>query len=379
MSIARASLGFTVALTAIALHAQTPGTLRFVSPSPDSYLAGPTLLRVAYDGEAGGAAIADVTFFADGQQVCVTSTAALQCEWDAGREVVAHALRAVARLKSGGRVIVNIRTTGLAFAQSVAVDIVQVNAVVTSGGRFVKGLTLEEFRLLDDKQPRPITSLAPGGAPMELVLALDVSGSMEEALPDVRRAARAFLTALGDGHQVTIIAFNDSVFTLARRESSLAARLQALDKLSAWGGTSLYDVIAQSIDVLSRRGGRKAVVVFSDGEDRNSRVTFADVRRLVDEQDATLFMIGLGQRAKSAQVRQKLEDLADASGGLALFSDDPDELARPFAQIVETLANQYTLGFEPRRDGKYHELSVEVPRRGGLRIRARKGYVAPLP
>lgn len=379
MTILRAVLGFAALLTAVALQAQqAPGTLRFISPPADSYLAGPVLLRVGYDGEGGGSAIVDVTFFADGEQICVAAGAAMQCEWDAGRDVTAHALRAVARLKSGGRVIANIRTRALAFAQSVAVDIVQVNAVVTSGGRFVKGLTIEEFRLLDDKQPRPITSLAPEGAPMELVLALDVSGSMQDALPDVQRAARAFLTAVGDGHQVTIIAFNDSVFTLARREANIAARLQAIEKLSAWGGTALYDVIAQSIDVLSRRGGRKAVVIFSDGEDRNSRVTFADVRRLVDEQDATLFMIGLGEGAKRQEVREKLETLADASGGLALFSDDADELARPFAEIVETLANQYTLGFEPRRDGRYHELTVDVPGRG-VRVRARKGYVAPQP
>jgi hypothetical protein len=89
-------------------------------------------------------------------------------------------------------------------------------------------------------------------------------------------------------------------------------------------------------------------------------------------------MIGLGRGAKQPKLAERLEALAESSGGLALFADDPDELARPFAEIVDTLANQYTLGFEPRRDGKPHQITVEVPGRG-FRVRARKGYIAAAP
>jgi len=202
-----------------------------------------------------------------------------------------------------------------------------------------------------------------------------VSSSMTDALPDVRRAARGFLKAIGDGHQVTVVAFNDTVFTIARPEMSTAARAEALDKLTAWGGTALYDVIAESLQRFNGRA-RKALVVFSDGEDSHSRVAFADVRRLIDESDATVFTVGLGRGATQKDLRAKLEELADASGGLALFADDPDKLTEPFAEIVETLSNQYTISFEPRRDGKYHELTVQVPGRD-VRVRARRGYIAP--
>ena len=357
---------------AITLQAQNPGVLRFTAPPPNSYVSGPITLVVSYDGDFG---IEDVTFFANGQQICAASPR-LRCDWDAGRGVQAHAFRAVARLKGGGRVFVNLRTKAVEFAQEESVDIVQANAVVKAGGRFVKGLTKESFRLLDDKQQRPITNLLTGG-PMEVLLALDVSGSMKDVLPDVQRAARAFLKAIGEGHQVTVVAFNDSIFTVARREVSVEARVQALDKLSAFGGTALYDVIAESIQQLNGRG-RKALVVFSDGEDRDSRITFNEVRRLIDDSDATVFTVGLGRGASQKELREKLEELADASGGLALFADDPDKLTEPFAEIVETLSNQYTLSFEPRRDGKYHELTVQVPGRD-VRVRARRGYIAPKP
>jgi Ca-activated chloride channel family protein len=364
-----------VLITAVLVRAQQPDSLRFTAPAPNSYVSGPLVLFVAFEGEGGSSAIQDVTFFADGRQICGPAFR-LRCEWDAGRGVESHAFRAVARLKDGRRVIANLRTRAIAFAQSEFVDIVQANAVVKAGDRFIKGLTRESFRLLDDNQPRPITDLIAGG-PMQLLLALDVSSSMTETLADVRTAARGFLKAIGDGHQVTVVAFNDSTFTIAGPEMSMSERVQALEQLKAWGGTALYDTIALALQRLSARS-RKALVVFSDGEDRNSRVTFSDVRRLIDESDATVFTVGLGRGASQKDLRQKLGELADASGGLALFTDNPDDLAEPFAEIVETLSNQYTLSFEPRRDGKYHELTVQVPGRE-VRIRARRGYVAPSP
>jgi len=358
---------------AVIAHAQKPGVLRFTAPLPTDYVSGPTVVLVQYDGEGGSSAIKDVTFYENGQEICAPAMR-LRCDWDAGPGVRARSFRAVATLKAGGRVATNLRTRSVAFGQVESVEIVQVNTVVKAGGRFVKDLTRDSFRLLDDKQPRPITSMTVGG-PMEMLLALDVSGSMKDALPDVQRAAQTFVKAIGEGHQVTIVAFNDSVFTLAQRETNVNARLEALGKLNAWGDTALYDVIADSLQRLSGRG-RKALVIFSDGEDRTSRVTFENVRRLLDESDATVFAVGLGRGASQKDLRSKLEELADASGGLALFADNAENLTGPFAEIIETLLNQYTLSFEPRRDGKYHEIMVQVPGRD-VRVRARRGYVAP--
>jgi VWFA-related protein len=299
----------------------------------------------------------------------------MQCDWDAGSKVEEHALRAVARLKAGGRVVANIRTKAVTLNETASVDIVQVNAVVTSGGRFVKGLTKDAFRLFDDKDVRPILGFDTN-APLELVLAIDVSGSMQEALPDVQEAARAFLKGLGPNDKVTVVAFNDTAFTLAPREATLEARLQAIDKLTAWGGTAVYDVIVRLVGQLSRQAGRRAFVVFTDGEDQSSQASLQDVARAISDSDTTFFAVGLGKGDRLRVIKTNLEPLAEASGGLALFAEHSDKLLEPFATIVSDLANQYTLGFEPRRDGKSHTLTVQVPGRD-VRVRARRGYIAP--
>jgi Ca-activated chloride channel family protein len=352
-------------------------TIRFISPTADTYLSGPVLLRVAIEPPSLASQVLDVTFFADGRQVCVAESARPECAWDAGATVEEHLIRVVARLRNGGRIVQNVRTKSLGYAEAVTVEIVQVNAVVTDpGGHFVKGLTRDQFRILDEGTPQRITSFEPTGTALELVLAVDVSGSMAEAMGDVKQAVRSFMEALGPKDQVTLVAFNDAMFTLARRESNPAVRTRAVERLSPWGSTALYDVIVRSLDILSRHPGRRALVIFSDGDDQASQASFQDVERLVREGDATVFMVGLGRGATSNDLKDKMDQLALASGGRALFVDRSDQLGAPFAAIVEELSNQYMLGFEPARDGKWHTIDVQVPNTR-YRVRARQGYKAP--
>ena len=356
-------------------HMQSEPTLRFTSPTDETYVSGPVLLKVAIEGEAGPSLVEDVTFFADGRQVCVAPATRPQCGWDAGPELTTHALRAVARLKSGGRLVANVRTKDAGYVEAVSVDIVLANAVVTEGGRFVKGLTRDDFRVFDDGKERPVTSFQSTDAALELVLALDVSASMSTSLGDVKDAARAFLKALRPQDRVTLVAFNDAMFTLSRGVAGTEA-LPALDKLAAWGGTSLYDVVVRSMQLLSRKPGKHAVVIFSDGDDNASQANLQQVRRLTGDSDAMLMAVGLGRGSEVDNLKETLESLAEASGGRVLFAKRSDELVESFGKVVEDLINQYTLGFEPQRDGRDHQIRVEVPGRG-VRVRARRVYVGP--
>ena len=361
--------------------APPPGLeLHIVSPEPDFYVSGTTLLKAEIRPAALATRVAQLLFFVDGKQVCnVLDPIAAECTWDAGDDVKPHVFRVVANLIGGGRLIASARTKGLEQVEKVNVEVVQVTAVVSDNNRFVSGLPPTAFRLSEDGVPQVVSHFSSEGSPLEIVVAIDVSESMTANMPQLKNAVKKFLGALGPKDQVTLVAFNDNMFTLTRRETSIAQRTRAVDRLAPWGGTALYDVLVRGVQQLSRAAGRRVLVVFSDGDDRSSHATINAVEKAVRANDATLFMVALGRGVREAQLKSGIERLVNLSGGRALFVDRSDQLDQPFAEILEELSNQYMLGYEstnPRRDGRWRELKIEVPGTG-YSVRARQGYRAP--
>jgi Ca-activated chloride channel family protein len=329
---------------------------------------------------AEGVAVRGVSLFADGRLVCTLEQPPFECQWDAGPNVVEHVLRAVATLADGRRVARSIRTEGVAYTEKVDVDVVQVTATVTDGsGRFVRGLTRQDFRLFEDGTPQALPTFFSENVPLELIAAVDVSGSMTDAMPKVKESVKRFLTAIRPTDRVTVLGFNDNVFTLARPTVDLASRLKAIDRLAPWGGTALYDVVVQAFDLLGRQTGRRALVVFTDGEDLNSRVPIEVAERRLEVSDAVLYPIGQGRAPRLASLKTILERLARKSGGRAFFGESVEELDAVFGEILEELSNQYLLGYVPKdltRDGRWRALKVEVPGKKDVNVRARQGYRA---
>ena len=377
-------IGVFLALT-LAVSAQEPQPkaeleIRIVLPEPDTYVSGVTTLRAEILPRMLATRVAQILFYADGKQVCnVLDPLKAECTWDAGAEVRPHTFRAVANLIGGGRIVSSSRTKGLDQVEKVNVEIVQVTAVVSDRGRFVKGLQQSQFKLTEDGVPQAIGHFSAEGSPLEIVVAIDVSESMTQAMPQLKNSVKKFLSALGAKDQVTLAAFNDNMFTLTRRETSVAQRTRAVDRLSAWGGTALYDVIIRGVQQLSRQPGRRVLVVFSDGDDRTSHSTIHAVEQAVRANDATLFMVALGRGVKEAQLKSGIERLVDLSGGRALFVERSDQLDEPFAEILEELSNQYILGYESsntKRNGSWREVKLEIPGTG-YSVRSRQGYRAP--
>src|SRR4026208_1815861 len=139
-------------------------------------------------------------------------------------------------------------------------------------------------------------------------------------MPTVQRAVTAFPSVVAPEHQVTLLGFNDSIFTLTRKTTDRAERVKAVDRLAPWGSTALYDVILRGVEMLGRQTGRKALIVFTDGEDQGSHATIADVERRLQSSDVTLYMIGQGRGVTLDVLKKVMERLANPTGGRALFT-----------------------------------------------------------
>lgn len=363
--------------------AQAPLRLEIVTPVDGAFVSDRITIEARILPRERRRDVTGVTVYADGRIVCRGLDAqAPRCAWDAGALIKSHLIRVVATTTTGERLVATTRTREVDVKESAAVRIVQVNASVQDrGGRFVRGLTRDQFRLLEDGQPQTILHFAAEEAPLELVVAMDISGSMGGAIDDLKRAVGQFLARLRPADRVTLVAFNEEMFVLTRGETDAAARAAAIDRVTAWGGTALYDVIVRSLELLSRQPGRRSLVVFSDGEDQSSRATFATVDRALRGGDAPLFMVGLGRGREQATLRETLEALVEPTGGRAILAEGADDLDAAFGEVLQELTHQYLLGYEStnaKADGAWRTLQVEVPG-SRHRVRARQGYFAAAP
>ena len=370
-------LAALAALT-ISLWAQPPPgapQIKILSPGEDAYVPGSTLLRATV---APLDAVTGVTFFVDGRQVCALTAPPFECEWDAGAAITAHQVRAVALLKGGARIVQTVRTKSVGYVERVDVDAVQVTVTVSDGhGKFVRGIPQAAFHVFEDGRKQSVTHFASEDVPLELVAAIDISGSMAPAMPKVKKAVKQFLGDVPPEDQVTLLGFNDNIFTLTRKQTDPAERIKAVDRLAPWGSTALYDVLLRGAEMLGRQTGRKALAVFTDGEDQGSHATINDVERRLQSSDVTVYMIAQGRGVTMESLKRIMERLSVQTGGRAIFSDSLDELHIAFADLLDELSNQYLLGYQStnaKRDDAWRKIKVEVD--GHHDVRARQGYRA---
>lgn len=274
------------------------------------------------------------------------------------------------------------------------VDVVSLAVTVTDGkNRYVTDLGEADFSVFEDGVRQELTFFNRRPQPIALSLLLDTSASMEQRLPMLQTAASNFVRRLKPADLAQVIDFDSRVEIRQTFTGSQADLDTAIRQTVAGGSTSLHNAIYIALRELTKvRAGnqedvrRQAVIVFSDGEDTSSLVSFEEVLELAKRSETAIYVIALrGGDVQSTQSRGSreaefiLRTLAQDSGGRAIFPTKIEDLADVYAQIADELASQYTVGYtssNSKRDGAWRRVVVRVSR-PNVTARTKNGYYAP--
>lgn len=259
------------------------------------------------------------------------------------------------------------------FTSSVNVVEVYVS-VVDKDGRPVKGLTQADFELVEDSRPQAISTFVAGDFPLTAALALDASFSMAgRPLQTVKGAGKAFLQALRPEDESLIVGMSSRVEVLAGPDVPRPRQMSAIDGLSAWGTTTLYDSVIASIDAVDGARGRRALVILSDGDDRYSEATSDVTLMRARRSNVMVYPVALGRERPGI-----FAELSSLTGGRSFHSRDYTGVDQIMVRIAEELREQYLLGYTPTRPpvsgaNEWRSIGVRV-KRVGVSVRARNGY-----
>ena len=262
-------------------------------------------------------------------------------------------------------------------------------SVTDRKGHFV-ALTGDDFQVFDNRQEQKILEFsAESELPLRLALLLDASGSVRERFHFLQDAAIGFLTAsLRPGlDQAMLVSFDIEPQVVSEFDTDVDRLASKIREVRAGGATSLYDAIdvaAGRMAQASRAGRyRFAIVIFSDGEDNQSRLTRQQALEAAQRADAVLFAVSTTDQSVPTQGDKVLKYLTSETGGTALFPFKVEDLARSFETIAKELHHQYNILYRPETlaaDGQFHSIEIRLKQpRGGFQVRARKGYYAPPP
>jgi VWFA-related protein len=271
----------------------------------------------------------------------------------------------------------------------VSPQLLRLNVSVTDRqGRAMSGLRAQDFTLFENGQERRIVEVKPVNAPFNLVLLLDVSGSVEERIDFIRKAARNFLATASPQDRISIISFRDDIqiiseFTTDRQQLSVS-----LDKIDAGGGTALYDALAYTlVDTLKPlRGERTAIVILSDGDDNKSFIPFGAVLEATIESGALIYPLYVPSmlipersvaaptstldptRTRFLTITTRAEEegkkLASVSGGIFYPIRRLEDLQRAYDDVVAQLRMSYTITYASNSQPAGRRVRVRINRDG---------------
>jgi Ca-activated chloride channel homolog len=305
------------------------------------------------------------------------------------------------------------------FSLRVHVDLVILNVAVTDEkGANVTSLRKEDFEVFEDDVKQEVSDFLPVEAPFNLILALDTSLSTRSSLDLIKKAASNFTDQLRPSDRIGIIEINSQVRQALDSTSDRKKLKLAIQRIAtaSTGGSKIYDGLAQGVKQLQKAGGgRKAVIMLSDGMENSSRIKFEDLRRLLARLDVVFYpvtilnkesqkdlledfikkadkkkpeVVSYVENAKLSlsvleevyQIQsERLQTLTDETGGKIFFVTDLGDLAQEYSKVAQELRNTFSLAYyskNKQRNGTMRRIRVEVKNPKYL-VRCRTSYFVP--
>lgn len=252
--------------------------------------------------------------------------------------------------------------------------------VVDSAGRLIPDLEESDFEIYDETKKQDITIFKTDIQPVSVVVMMDTSGSMTANFELLKNGAEKFVIRLLPEDRAQIGSFSDKIVLSGKFTSNRDDLVRYLHEDIDYGNpTRLWDAAYKAMDVLNAEENRRVVLLFTDGEDSDSRQhDFGDVLRRAQAEDYMVYGIGFRSRVLGTVTKPDpgLRKLANETGGGYYELKTGDELNSTFSRVADELHRQYVIGFSPKvLDGKIHRLNLVVKRQGMI-ARARKSYVA---
>jgi Ca-activated chloride channel family protein len=273
----------------------------------------------------------------------------------------------------------------------ISTDLVTVPVSVTdTSGATVTDLEKEDFQIEEDGKPESILTLIKAGqSPLQLTLILDLSGSVQSNFEFEQKAASRFLEKIWkQGDSVSIISVHKQPEVCIGSSVSLEEALKVVSELQPTeDATAFFDSVVMASRILTHSTApntRQAMVIFSDGEDNRSDCGFPDALNATQRSNTVVYSInpsGPSIRLNEISIKGQewLVSLAGKTGGAAFVSDQVSDLDNIYERIAVELRSLYLMSYyssNTHADGRFRRISVSIPGKPELRVRAREGYYA---
>jgi Ca-activated chloride channel homolog len=276
-----------------------------------------------------------------------------------------------------------------------SVDLVQFSVILTDKqGAPITGLTQDDFEILEEGKSQAITYFTQGDPedgeslgdvlPLHLGLTLDMSGSMGRDIHDVRTAVIKFLNANRAAIDFTLVDFDTEVRVTRYGADEIERLIERIRKRKPDGWTALFDAVGVYLNGVGPLDGQKIMLLYTDGGDTRSELTFSDTLDLLKSSDVTVYAIGYLENQSSGariQSQNQLQRMAAVTGGQAFFPTSIKELDKIYEKIQREIAARYSLGYvssDTRKDGAWRKVEIKLKRSDlkGAKLRTRSGYFA---